>query len=203
MKLASLITLVSEVTGEAHGVVRVKARALREAGMISQGGRGTAGADMTARDVARILLSLLSSQSTTTDRALVELESARIWHVKWSGADGWSNSAAAINGQFPERLPPALRDMGAGQSVTDALAHLLAIRADILTLSIEGTQDGQAVTLAFRGEAEHPEDEGMTRFDWYLDFAVPSPSKSRIRVLREVDGSLVNDIGAAALHGEG
>ncbi len=59
-KLAQLVTALAGVTGTPEGAVTLLARQMREAGMVSSGGRGPGGAEMTHQDCANMLLALVS-----------------------------------------------------------------------------------------------------------------------------------------------
>ena len=189
MKLTDLVNVVSEVTGEDHGVVRVKARALREAGLIVSGGRGRGGAEMGERDVARLILSLLSSQSTTADRQVSTMEAAVPTIVKWSWHTGNSRSGAYFNGP-----PPPLCSLPIEHSVTDAMDALFRQGVDVLDLSNERTVDGEVIALGFRGVADDPDEGGQGGVDWWVDYAVPNVSPSHIRSVRSLDGYLIDKI---------
>jgi hypothetical protein len=201
MKLSGLIELVADELGEPNGVVRVKARALREAGLISQGGRGTAGAEMEARDVARLILAILSPHSTTADKVVATLERAPLYSVTWSSHRGYrSDARQGVDGQVPtDRLPTHLAHLGARMTITDALVALMADGAPILSLCIEGNQDGQSVTVGTRGEGDDPDSDGIVGWDWYLDFAVPVVSASRVDRTQSIDGQYLEEIAACAL----
>ncbi len=191
MKLADLITLVSETTGEDHGVIRVKARALREAGLLKQGGRGRGGAEMGARDVARLILSILSSQSTTADRQVATMESTVPTTVKWSWHTGNIRSATFFNAP-----PPPLRSLPSEHNITDALEALFQRGAELNDLSVERTIDGEVVLLGFRGTAEDPDEGGECGVDWWVEYAVPyaTPQGSHVRSIRGIDGHLIERI---------
>ena len=191
MKLADLITLVSDVTGEDHGVVRVKARALREAGLLKQGGRGRGGAEMEARDVARLILSILSSQSTTADRQLATMEATVPTYAKWSWHSGNVRGAG-----FAYAPPPPLRSLPTEHNITDALEALFRQSVTIEHLSVEQTEDGETVSLGFRGIAEDPDEGGECEVDWWVDYAVPyaTPRTSHLRSVLSLDGHLITQI---------
>lgn len=74
-KLNDLIEEFSDCTGMRDGETRIRARHLREAGLISSGGRGRGGADVTALDCARFLVGALGAE-----RAINGPEIVRVAH---------------------------------------------------------------------------------------------------------------------------
>lgn len=59
-KLSQLVKEMAEVTRVPEATVNQLARQVREAGMISSGGRGPGGAEMTPQDCANLLLAIVS-----------------------------------------------------------------------------------------------------------------------------------------------
>jgi hypothetical protein len=64
-RLSDLVASVADATGETTASVTVIARYLREAGLITTGGRGLSAARMTSHDLASLLLAMTSLGDNT------------------------------------------------------------------------------------------------------------------------------------------
>lgn len=65
-KLSNLVATLSRVLNRPEPTVSLIARHLREAGMLSSGGRGPGGADMTASDCVSLLLGVVCAEQANT-----------------------------------------------------------------------------------------------------------------------------------------
>ena len=76
--------ILSSELGMTKGAVQYYAQALRNAGMLSKGGRGLAAAHMSIEDVCNWLLALCISETAATAAAEVKLTRAAILDEKAS-----------------------------------------------------------------------------------------------------------------------
>lgn len=136
MKLTQTIDRLTTDLGEPYGTVRLKARLVREAEMISSGGRGKGGADMTAQDLAVLFLAMLSIGETTGVVAAVrDMGGAPFSLCEWKDWKALEGSWPRRKGEAPRRylhrggLPPKFEGLPTPCPALAALARLIAVAA--------------------------------------------------------------------------
>jgi hypothetical protein len=84
--LSNLVTVLAHVTGVPDATVFAYGRFAREAGLISQAGRGLGGAQMTPTDAANLLIAIggtrITKEAGKAIAALRPLE-GRVWHHRY------------------------------------------------------------------------------------------------------------------------
>lgn len=155
MKLATLIDRINVHFGTTAGAVALRARLLREAGMISSGGRGKGGADMTAQDVAIMLLSELTiGEAKDVVFDVRRLSSIELTFSEWSApfaVDEWADGKAQpkISGCA---VPPGF-EMPKTVTALEYLARLISLEAakhhdtEVWAISMQSDQHGLSVTI--------------------------------------------------------
>lgn len=136
MKLTQAIDRLTTDLGEPYGTVRLKARLMREAGMISSGGRGKGGADMTALDFSALFLAMLSIGEPTNVVATVrDMGGAPFSGCEWQDWKALEGSWPRREGQSPRRylhrggLPPRFEGLPSPCPALDAMARLISLAA--------------------------------------------------------------------------
>ena len=107
-----LIDIISAVTGIPRPRVFSGHRYLREAHLVTQGGRGPSAAKMSARDAAHILIAACSSAEIKDSASAIERPGGLV-----SAAGQWRPSVLSI---------PELLELPANHSFADALEALIA-----------------------------------------------------------------------------
>lgn len=164
MKLAQLIEKIASDLGERYGNVRLKARLMREAGMLSSGKRGTAGADMTDPDLSKSFL----AQLTIGDTAGVVAEVQELGSTPFSGSE-WTDMAvvfAVTSGRAEDKrhctykhrkacLPPGFEGLSMPATASEALARLIRLaakpgsRVEIQHLECRSDEHGLTVEIKY------------------------------------------------------
>ncbi len=144
-KLPRLIETVANSSGIPQPTVSLTARHVREAGMISSGGRGPGGAEMTPTDATNLLIGTVAAMQVKDAPEVVKLfRSAK------PIAPGWGDAHADANLSIPRFAELSFGDM------LDALFNELAIAEDVrdtttgepvdLELEFQRTGHGYSVT---------------------------------------------------------
>jgi hypothetical protein len=85
-KLSHLVKALAEVTKTPEGTVTLLARQMREAGMISTGGRGPGAANMTPQDCTNLLLALVSrDRAGGLPARVANYRRSECDHLEWPG----------------------------------------------------------------------------------------------------------------------
>lgn len=166
MKLSQLIEALASETGSPAGAVRLKARLLREAGLISSGGRGRGGADMNANDVSIALLSEIVIGETTAVATEVErIGALELGLCEWVNIsrlerqlDGSDNRLPRSAYKYQGPKPPQLAGLDNPVFLANALPRLLSMAAtQKSTVEIEHLQlnsDAAGVTVQIKYQAK-------------------------------------------------
>lgn len=124
-----LIDAIATATGVPRARIFSAHRYLREAGFISQGGRGTSAAKMTARDAAHILIATASAKEVKDSPSLIERPGSLV-----STAGKWKLDFLSF---------PPLEALPADHSFSDAIEALIIAAADgTLQMAAEAVEGG-------------------------------------------------------------
>lgn len=99
-----LVSMMSAVLGIPEATVYIYARHLREAGLISKGGRGRSAAKMTPLDASRLLLAFLSTETAAlAAQAVIDFGSLKCTNSKLNG-----DPDLTLEALFGKKLPPPI-----------------------------------------------------------------------------------------------
>ena len=176
-RLTDLVATMAQATGQREQSISQLARHLREAGLITQGGRGRGAAHMTPRDATNLLLGVLASDQWQD-------APERVTHAREAQFTGWERN---YDGAARDDLPPVpfMFCDGRMRSFGDALDAMFAeMVADegpayanglgILNLDVVVTRPGLRSTIEIRGEPtvfahfhrNDPRFDGVPRDEW-------------------------------------
>lgn len=228
MKLTHLIEFLSSITGIPFGTVRLKARLLRLQRMLSTGGRGKAGAEMTPHDIATMLLALIAPGETTdvvssvAQFAGAEFKSAE-WHDVGQIARFMANAESNAVPPFASYrggVSPALVGCDTAISALATLLPIIAAPANPLrieALETEMDDEGGKVIIVFSDKMTYGDaswhlkaDDAATVqeafgaetiSDWQITVTFEFERESPIKIRHKItmDHSLVHRIAVATL----
>lgn len=163
MKLAQLTEKIASDLGERYGNVRLKTRLGREAGKLSSGKRGTAGADVVSPDLTWSWLAQLTIGETSGVVAEVEeLGSTQFSLCEWVDMQlVYGRTSHQTNGEFQGRykhtgpcLPPGFEGLEHPVTASEALSRLLLLTARPKSLihirHLECRSDESGLTIEIR-----------------------------------------------------
>ncbi|MBP2294717.1 hypothetical protein [Azospirillum rugosum] len=171
-KLSTLVPALAEVLGLPEPSVALPARRLREARVISTGGRGPGGADMTASDCAALLVAVLASESASAAPAVVQ-EWRRLQSRFGEGRSRMDAGMAAVldpSAGFLDQLSSII-DLGRSGVIERMFSHMMApqivvhlgmpVRSAFISIH-SGNEDGE-LSVVFMCEygvmPDEPDDE--------------------------------------------
>lgn len=163
MKLAQLTEKIASDLGERFGNVRLKTRLGREAGKLSSGKRGPAGADVITPDVTWSLYAQLTRGETSGVVAEVEeLESTPFSLCEWVDMELLHGRTSRrtddkVLGSYKHTgacLPPGFEGLQAPVTASEALSRLLSLAAKPKSLikirHLECRSDEDGLTIEFQ-----------------------------------------------------
>lgn len=139
-----LIKTVAEITGHPEARVNTYFRSLREAGLVTKGGRGPSAAKMTSRDAATLLTALMGSRFDNEPAAQIvrDFEGVRAAHGAYRLALPQGDERGWLEGDFVTTDEcmifdgfdvPELQSLQSSHTVVDALTGVIeAVTADRL-----------------------------------------------------------------------
>lgn len=136
-----LIKTVAEITGHPDARVTTYFRSLREAGLVTKGGRGPSAAKMTFRDAATLLTALMGSRFDSEPAAQIvkDFSEVRAAHGEYRTALPTGQETGMLGGDyistetcmtFDGFKVPQLQGLPARHTIIDALASTIEAVAD-------------------------------------------------------------------------
>jgi hypothetical protein len=129
-KLSQLVKEMAEAMGVPEATVNQLARQVREAGMISSGGRGPGGAEMTPQDCTNLLLAVVSRNLKGGVAAHVAAYRASGGHVEWQQYKTERTEGESTHETNHDLKPEVLRFIPNVVSLGDLLDGLFERAAD-------------------------------------------------------------------------